>query len=152
MAFGIISVRWENHSGFQGCLSNQMPASQEMFRDEQISSLHTHTHTHEFLTKPWGSNLRGKLVKSRCLWVSQMQASLLLKAIYWGAPLLDACFQRWGASSGVPSLSFSGVRSGFAEPRVFLKLSLEAPFPDHRAAPEITHNYNSAQSGFFPGQ
>ena len=179
------AVSWENHSSFQGCLSNQMPASQDMFHDEQISSLHTHTHTHTHTHRlfhakhvPWqanklptqthththththtrvshqalGSNLRGKPVKSQCLWVSHVQASLLLKATYWGAPLLHACFQRWGASSGVPSLSSSGVRSGFAEPQVFLKPSLCGSFSIHRAAPEITHYYNSAQSGFFPGQ
>ena len=102
MAFGIISVSWENHSSFQGCLSNQMPASQEMFHDEQISSLqthththtiacfmpstfhdkkisslhtHTHTHTHEFLTKPWGPIWEASLLRADA--VGLTDASLL---------------------------------------------------------------------------
>ena len=53
MAFGIISVSWENPSSFQGPVSNQMPASQDTFHDEQISSLHTHTHTHTHTLCPF---------------------------------------------------------------------------------------------------
>ena len=60
--------------------------------------------------------------------VGLTDASLLV--IYWGAPLLDARFQRWEASSGVPSLPSSGVRSGFTKPRSSSNLLCAAPFQD----------------------
>ena len=58
------AVSWENHSSFQGCLSNQMPASQDMFHDEQISSLHTHTHTHTHIACFMPSTFHDKQISS----------------------------------------------------------------------------------------